>query len=479
MVHLRPEDIQVELEEPLELAAVGEALAKLAEWGNLRPDPDTGRVTTPEDFNRPRFIYQLTSAGEAAEQAIAVYEQAIGRRGVLQSVALADIVSQLQALLVLAGPEPADAASSHLLLLSISERFTGLADNAQAFMASLRRTIDFADSDVDAFIAYKERLIDYIERFIADLANQGAEIARLAHQIEQAGVRPLLEAAARREAADAAPGADDAYAIAFDDALARWQSRWTGLRNWFVSAGGSHPSQAKLLRSAAIAAITQLLGAVSALNERRSGRSDRSADFRSLALWFAKISDEDGHRLWRAAFGMTSARHLTVTAKTLESWAESRGVASTPWKDAPPLEISPQLRKTGSYERRGGQNRIIEREQERRFLAEQAKLESAQTARARAQLVTSGPTLLSEMAALDPVAFRLFLALLGDALASKAPEASEVDVTTSDGTMRVRLSVVPGGGMVQVYTLDGVLTGPQHLIEIMDLTVTSALAEAR
>ncbi|HET6504546.1 MAG TPA: DUF2397 family protein [Amycolatopsis sp.] len=98
-----------------------------------------------------------------------------------------------------------DHAKPHLLLLALAERFTGLADNAQAFMASLRPLIDFADGDMEAFIAHKQRLIDYVNRFIADLANRGAEIATLLGRIEQADVDRLLTVAARREAADAAP----------------------------------------------------------------------------------------------------------------------------------------------------------------------------------------------------------------------------------------------------------------------------------
>ena len=148
-------------------------------WGNLRADVDTSRVTTVEDFHRKRSLYQLSAAGHAAEQAIAFYEEAIGRRGQLQSVALADIAGQLQALLALARESDPDPAKVHLLLLSVAERFSSLADNAQAFMSALRRAIDFSDGDVDGFIAYKERLIDYINRFIADLANSGAQVAVL------------------------------------------------------------------------------------------------------------------------------------------------------------------------------------------------------------------------------------------------------------------------------------------------------------
>jgi uncharacterized protein (TIGR02677 family) len=479
IVHMRPEDVIADLGRPGETDEVVAALDKLAEWGNLRADPDTSRVTSVEDFHRARYLYQLTTAGQAAEQAIAVYEEAIGRRGSLQSVALADIAAQLRALAEMAGdPDPAKV---HLLLLGLAERFAGLADNAQAFMASLRRVIDFADGDVDAFVAYKQRLIDYINRFIADLANRGAEIATVLTRIESAGVERLLLVAARREAADAVPDLPeagptdqqpaDAYDVAVADSLNAWRNRWRGLRDWFVSADSRHPSQARLLRGAAVTAITQLIDTVAAFNERRSGRSDRSADFRTLARWFAEAPDDAAaHALWRAAFGLTPARHLTVTPDTIAEWEQERPQPNTPWQEAPPVRISPQLRKTGSYERRGRPNRVADRAGQRQLLAAQAAREAAETSAARKRLCTDGAALLSELGELDTRAFRLFLGLLGDALSARLPGDTEVRTTTGDGTMEIRLSLVPDGGTVVIPTEDGDLRGPQHVVEIIDLT---------
>jgi uncharacterized protein (TIGR02677 family) len=496
IVHMRPEDVVADLGRPGDAEHVVAALDKLVEWGNLRADPDTSRVTTVEDFHRARYLYQLTMAGQAAEQAIAVYEEAIGRRGSLQSVALADIAEQLRSLHGLAvEPADLDPAKVHLLLLALAERFTGLADNAQAFMASLRRVIDFADGDVDAFVAYKQRLIDYINRFIADLANRGAEIATLLGEIELTGVDRLLVVAARREAADAVPDplpgdgdgggspddrrSEDAYDAAIAASLAAWRNRWRGLHDWFVSAHSRHPSQARLLRGAAVTAITQLIDTVAAFNERRSGRSDRSVDFRTLARWFAEAPDDAAaHTLWRAAFGLTPARHLSVTPDTVEAWEQDQPAPNTPWRAAPPVLISPQLRKTGSYERRGQPNRVADRSDQRRLLAEQAAREASETSAARARLRTAGPTLLSDLGDLDTRAFRLFLGLLGDALATRRPGDTEVTTTTSDGTMEIRLALVPAGGMVRIPTEDGVLCGPQHVIEIVDLTATRERAAA-
>ena len=470
IVHLRPEDVAAELRVDAD-EQLTQALEQLVAWGNLRADVDTGRVTTVEDFHRKRSLYQLTGAGQAAEQAIAFYEEAIGRRGQLQSVALADIADRLRSLQVLAADHDPDPAKVHLLLLSVAERFSSLADNAQAFMSALRRAIDFSDGDVDGFLAYKERLIDYINRFIADLANSGAQIAVLLGELEDKGHERLLELAARREAADAVPeGADAAESLAKAEkqALDAWRNRWRGLDDWFTSRDAGHPSQARLLRQAAVTAIKQLIDAVGLLNERRSGRSDRSADFRVLARWFAEAPDDEAaHRLWRAAFGLCPARHLSVTSETAEAWRDLP--PGTTWRDAPPIRISPQLRKTGTYERRGQPNQVRDRSADREFLRRQAEREAAETAAARRRLRTAGPTLLSDLDVLDPRAFRLFLALLGDALAARMPGEAEVKTVTSDGTLEVRLSLVPDGGTVTIRTADGVLTGPEHIIEITDL----------
>lgn len=477
IVHLRPEDVAAELGSG-DPDQVGSALDQLVGWGNLRSDPDTGRVTTVADFHRARYLYQLTPRGQAAESAIAVYEEAIGKRGALQSVALADIAVQLRAFAELAALDPAalDPAKVHFLLLGLAERFSGLADNAQAFMASLRRVIDFADGDVEAFVAYKQRLIDYINRFIADLANRGAEIATLLGQIGDDDVDRLLGVAAQREAVDAAPD----HELATEDytrALDGWRNRWRGLRDWFVSAGSGHPSQARLLRGAAVSAITQLIDTVAALNERRSGRSDRTADFRTLARWFAEVPDDDSaHRLWRAAFGLNSARHMTVTPATLTDWQETEPTPSTPWADAPAVHISPQLRRTGTYERRGKPSQVADRGDQRRALEALAAREADEVAEARRRLATDGPVRLSDLDVLDARAFRLFLGLLGDALSARLPGDTEVKTTTSDGTMEIRLSLVHGGGVVDIDTGDGVLRGPEHLIDIVDLTRPRVLA---
>ncbi|MFC5747696.1 TIGR02677 family protein [Actinomadura rugatobispora] len=486
VVHLRPEDVAEVLRRDggpaLVQEAVDKALESLADWGNLRADPDTSRVTTVEDFYRARYLYQLSREGEAAERALVVYEEEIGRRGELQAVALEDIRVRLRALRDLPGhPDPAVV---HSLLLELMSRLDSLAANASAFMSGLQRTIDLQDVDEEAFLAYKDRLIAYLERFVSELVVKHHDIATTLRALPPQRVAALLALAAEREAADAVPdgaaggvavpdgaagsSGDDASArsvsVAAAEKLALWESRWSGLWSWFVG-GRGHPCQADLLRTRARKAIPDLLATISVLQERRAGRSDRSADFRALARWFAQVpTDEDAHRLWRAAFGLSTSRHLTA-----EPGASPAEVpAATSWLDAPLVEVSARLRASGRYARRGAPRRVRDRAAERELLAREVAAEREQTEAARRRLATGRPTRLSDLGKLDRQEFRLFLRLLGDALAAGPPGPDGVIRTrTSDGALAVMLE--PVDGLAEVVTEDGVLRGPDHEITIADL----------
>jgi uncharacterized protein (TIGR02677 family) len=477
IVHLRNDDVLAELvhDGPAAPKSIADALAQLVEWGNLRADPDTSRVTSVEDFHRARFLYQLTHAGEAAERSLAVFDEQLGRRGALQAVALEDIATGLRALDELTRELDPDVGRTGLVLRDLVRRCADLAENAQAFMGSLQRTIDLYELDSDAFRAYKDRLIEYLERFIKDLTGIGGEIAELLGRLDPTAVERLLTLVARRDAEDAAPaaggvGTEDFRATALATELASWHERWLGLQQWFRSTS-EYPSQAKLLRARARKAIPDLLAVVAMLNERRAGRSDRTADFRELAVWFAEAPDEAAmHRLWQATFGLHSSRHLTLDADTAQARRDHPVSPTTPWREAPPLLISPRLRRTGSYERRGKPNRVIDRRHERRLLAQRAAAQADQTAAARARLVTEHPIRLGDLGELDPDAFSLFLALLGEALSAGRPGEREIRATTGDGAMEVRLAPIPGGSPVEIRTAGGVFRGPDHVLHIVDLT---------
>lgn len=464
-LHLRPDEVRAEgrwAGVAPSLDEVQQALAQLVDWGNLRSQPDTARVTTLEDFYRARFLYSLTSGGEAVETGLTAYAQALARRAELQSVALEDILARLSALRALAENEPLDAAKAHESLRDLVHVFSGLADNAQAFMAGLARSIELQRADLQAVLSYKARLIDYLERFIGDLITRSGRIAQQLTELAPHAER-LLHAVAERETRDAAPDDATTDGEVLAERLDAWRERWRGLNGWFVGANGA-PAQAELLRSRARSAIPQLLSAVAALNERRSGRSDRSADFRVLARWFAETqSDADAHRLWRAAFALNSARHLSLRIP------EGDAGASTPWADAPAVDVVPRLRERGQLAPRGAPPRLRDRTEERMLLAERLRKEHAQVRAARARLANGGASRLSQLHRLDQHEFRLFLALLGEALAAQANPDQPVERVTADGLLRVRLEPLGADTEAHIVTELGRFSGRDHTVAITEL----------
>ncbi|MGH3328391.1 MAG: TIGR02677 family protein [Streptomycetales bacterium] len=474
VVHLRPEDVAEALRRDGGPAVtqdqVEDALRSLEGWGNLRADPDTSRVTTVEDFYRARFLYQLSREGEAAETALQVYLEEIGRRGELQAVALEDIQVRLRALREL--PAEPDPAVVHNLLLELISRLDSLAANASAFMGGLQRTIDLQDVDEEAFLAYKDRLIAYLERFVSELVVKAYDIATTLRAMQEGRITHLLELAAYREASDAAPGDEADEDLPREQKLIEWHNRWSGLWSWFVG-DRMHPSQADLLRTRARKAIPDLLTTISVLQERRAGRSDRSADFRALARWFAQAgSDSDAHRLWRAAFGLTSARHLTATTDPTPDEVP----AATSWLDAPQIEIAARLRATGRYEKRGPVSRVVDRSKEKEHLAREVTAEQEQTDAARRALATGRTVRLSDVEWLDRSEFALFLRLLGEGLGAGPPGPDgTIRRRTADGSLEITLTPIDSGEIAEIATPDGVLRGPDHELTIVDVTMPHGL----
>jgi len=463
LLHLRPSEVSAALAGPHDASEVEAALRQLVDWGNLSADPDTAEVATVEEFYRARFLYRLTAPGEATERALAVFEEGIRRPGELQTAALGDIRDLLHELRDHAARDEAgapDAGKVHRTLRELWNRFDELTDRAQVFIGSIQRTVDLHGIGLDALLSYKDALINYLERFISELVVAQAHIAALLRDIEARGVNRLLDAAAQRDLTDALEPTNADH----EAARQTWRARWSGLAGWFLP-GQNRPAQAELLRARARAAIPALLQAVAEINERRLSRSDRAADLRQLARWFAACdSDADAHRLWRAAFGLSPARHLTVDQATLDERDQRPVPPATPWTEAPPVHISPRLRRTGRTTRRGRVNDVIDRSREKTLLARLAAEEAAQVAAARRRLVTGGPIRLSALGPLDPHAFELFLDLLGAALAAAADTRAPVVATTSDGTLEIRLTPTGDGAVAVIETRDGVLTGPdQHL----------------
>jgi len=315
---------------------------------------------------------------------------------------------------------------------------------------------------LDAFLAYKQNLIDYLQRFIGELMVATVEIAGQLLAIESHGVDRLLSTAAQRDLADS-------FNIQEHDrvaALADWRDRWHGLRAWFISEA-EQPSQADVLRSRARSAVPALVNAVANIHDRRVNRSDRVQDLRTLARWFAQAENEQqAHRLWRAAFALTPSRHLQVNDDTLDARDAHPVSAMTSWLDAPPVEVAPRLRKVGRIAPRGPAKAIVDRSKDKAILATAMADEAEQIRAARQRMATGRSVRLSEMGFLREPEFALLLELLDEALTRKVRRDDVIETESSDGTLLIRLW--PADGPATIDTETGSFSGQDYFLLIRD-----------
>lgn len=480
MTHLRPAEVARRIgcdEEETE-----NALRMLQQWGNLEATQDSAEAVALEEFYRSRFLYALSAAGEAAERALAVFEETVRQPGELQTAALRDIAEFLEVIRVLLdSPEP-DVPKLHAQLLALTERFRSLTNRAQAFMRDLQSTIQLHGVSVAQFLEYKQLLIDYLDRFLGDLVLATNEICQKILLLEKAGIRHQFGAVAQRALADALLRSAEIE----EQETARWEGCWHGLRRWFLGeANGA--SQAEILRARAREAIPALLFTLQSINDQRVTRSDRFTDWHTMALWFAEApTDEDTHRLWRAGFGMAPARHLQINQETLDRRDQIAEGPRTPWMAADPVWISPRLHVNGRVTVRSPATAVQDRSEEKHELARVAADEAAQIERAQRELALGRPMRLSDFGMLESATFHLLLELLGEALAARTEPHQPVEAASMDGALLIQLGPADDPGrLAEIFTSTGVLRGPDcevtisysHETEAVDLVEQTALEE--
>jgi len=463
-LQLRPDEVLNEVAWPSnsprpEIDQVTQHLDALVKWGNLEAQQDMTRWSSIEDFKRNYKIYRLSRQGEAVEAGLQRFVEALRQRAELQTVALADIENLLRALVALNRAPALDVPKVHGALRDLTSVFATMTENAAAFMAGVDRSLGPTEIEFENVEHYKNQLIDYLQRFVSDLARQADTIAGLIQQLDHS-IEDLLFKIAERQAQDAAPGTwgtVEAKLRYRDD----WKSRWLGLRRWFASSS-NEPSTADLLRQKARSAIRQLAIAIKEINDRTAGRSDRSADLRMLAGWFlACETDTEAHLMCRVAFGLNPARHFSLNTNE-----EELIPAGTPWAEAPALRINPRLYKYGDGPQRGQLPAVKDRSAERAAIQQRLADEVTQALEARRRFTSAHAMRLSEVGTLSTNEFALFLGLLGEALDHQGNPDNPVEIVSGDGTLIIRLVPLGPESRAQIATQAGMFSGRDHVIII-------------
>jgi len=445
-LHLRPAQVRESLQAHacvLEADEVEAALQQLETWGNLQSYQDRSDAPSLVEFYRKSLLYQMTAAGEAAYASTLTFRERLEQQAKLDARALDRIREGSGQLERLARHLRDDAATVDSVVVlttvrSICQDTDELTSRAQSFFRWLHEQTESERADLESFLQYKEQLIDYLRQFVSELITRGAEIAKRLSTITDDEYKGLARIAAVEEAGDPRAGEKDRHAAQIDVAQSKWRQRLLGLRGWFSSSGGS-AAQLEQLRSAARAAIPRLLQLAAQMNDRETGKSDRVADLRRLAVTFLRCQDDSqAHRLFREAFALSPARHLRIDQATIDDRDQNPVSADTRWLDAAPIEFSPQLKSTGRESAASASRKVMDRSKALAAARRRLETGAGREDSARETLIALGKRRLSEIGELDSDAFRLLMELIELAIVGRRATA-----TSRDGSVGISVEAFP------------------------------------
>jgi len=280
-------------------------LKQLADWKNIIPRQETGRVATIEDFKKKKFRYQCTPYTVEIERMVEKLSE-LGQSfgGSLEATLFDRLLNSLQRFV--AEAERTDGARLNQAWEDVYSYFRKIVENASDYIAYLKSEKVEERMMSDAFLAYKDAFADYIRRFVLDLQKTSYNIEMVLHQL-----------AAERFQAIAGRIADYQLSIPrMDERLDRngliekCQDQWISLCDWFLGSLG-RDSELIALERETTETIRRITRFAQRLGERHQVMRSRYRDYLFLAGWFARTEDiDEAHKLAAVLFGTSGIRHI-------------------------------------------------------------------------------------------------------------------------------------------------------------------------
>jgi uncharacterized protein (TIGR02677 family) len=456
-------EIHAELAERYGVARELVALRRDLDWlynhGNIDKQVEGGLVGSIEEYRQGRFTFDITARGEQAHQAVVEFLAFQETAVALEASRLPAI---LEALLELAGElrkERPDPGRLYNLLDSLLGLGRALRQSISDFMSGLSRVLSSTEAvNSEGFQEYKREVARYLREFNHIFELRSAEIAAVIAEVDELGAERMVELAARADHSVQLDMTADEIARSRET---RPREAWTAMHAWFL--GDDERAPQHQFRQALMSAITWITETALRLAEQRTGRVDRTAEYRALARWFNRLaSDAECHALFHASFGLWGPRHHSGAWDDPEQVSEHER-----WLDAPPAPVEPYFFRPGGRAPGAGRGTSLPdlAETETAF-AEQCAAEREELRRAMSRFAGNGPIRLTDLAELDDTEFTHLLNWLSTGLATPSADG-EHRCTSADGLVQLvlRLPADPTE-RADVWVGEHRFEGPNLLLEV-------------
>lgn len=308
-------------------------LSALVQWKNLLATQDVGKVQTIEEFKNRRFRYQLSPYTIEIERLTIKLESISGVGGSLEANLLERIAGCVRQIPEL---EKENASTIHSRWQDLSLDFGRLNDNATDYIASLQRGKLDELLNTQAFLTYKDGIIEYLRNFIKELQRFGPIIESLLKQVDPKTLETVLNQVLAYE--KSIPRVD--HEVSFDELRSEIHGQWRSLNTWFCGSF-SRESEASRLLGITNGIIRRLTRLAYRLAETQNSLVSRRRECLHLAELFAQCQNlDEAHRLSAAILGPAHTRHLSGEfVRQTDSQLESV------WEEAPfVVPLKPRVR---------------------------------------------------------------------------------------------------------------------------------------
>lgn len=278
-------------------------LEQLSDWGNLTEQHDGTRSSTIDEFKRKRKRYFMTPYSIKIEQLLISLERTTGYGGSLETNLFDKIIELLKVIREKIDDFKEGEADSHWT--ELYQSFRKLHENSVDYMASLHSVKAEEMMLTDAFLAFKDQFIHYLNDFVYKLFRSSAEIE---HQLTSIS-SVVLDLFLQRVAEDRMqkPTIEE---VTKEEILEELCAGWGSLRNWFLQ-DGSTMSELMIIERVTKDAIQRIIRSVNLIQERRKVGLSRRRELEQIASWFYKQTDVgESHRLAAYIYGLFVPRHL-------------------------------------------------------------------------------------------------------------------------------------------------------------------------
>ncbi len=443
----------------VEVETADDRLSYLVEHGNLARSPRETEARTLKDYLRNRSRYQLTQRGDLVQRHV---EELLGHAETVREVSSEMLGGILDGLTALARYDPAslhEVEPDELAqrIGTVFAQFSQLVESTREFYTYLTRVLSRFDLDRVEFQAFKTALLDYLQRFVAEVDKHMPQVADALRTVE-----PMVAALCAR--ANAGQRLVDLEGRTARRSPGLEPQDWQGIRAWFTGENG-RDSDAEGVRRLATDAMRALLVNLRRIASAGDREQSRYGDLLRVARWFDQADDGTAHALAAAVFGLYPCRHLGLVGEEADQVP-----ATTSWWTAPAAEVPVMLRTQGErrVSGRSGQ-RVDFTAAKAARLAERAAAERRQVACLDELVALAGSTGSTDLGriTLSDAARSVLLEHYAGSLSSGTPSEPR-HIANSGVFLAVRRT--PGRGTTVV--------SPQGALELVGTTLTLQVLRA-